>query len=139
MGSWRKKECDSARLIANDVCSSGKHYPLEFRPFIKEEDCKDKDIPFKDPTQLFMELIDWTVAKKIRGDFVFDSDDTNAKPLNHINSLCRRYEIESFGRFSRETDACKRYCSIDSTRYSKGVERKEAMGFYKELLDSESR
>jgi hypothetical protein len=78
-------------LIANDVCSSGKHYPLEFRPFIKEEDCKDKNIPFKDPTQLFIELIDSTVAKKIPGDFVFDSDDTNAKPLNHINSLRRAY------------------------------------------------
>jgi hypothetical protein len=26
-------------LIANYVCPSNKHYPLEFRRFIKEEDC----------------------------------------------------------------------------------------------------
>jgi|GEM_PF-2711427 len=38
-----------------------------------------------------MELIDWTVAKEIPGDFVFDSDYTNAKSLNHINSLRRAY------------------------------------------------
>ena len=29
-------------LIANYVCPSGKHYPIEFRRFIKEEDCKKK-------------------------------------------------------------------------------------------------
>ena len=78
-------------LIANYVCPSGKHYPLEFRRFIKEEDCKERQIPFKDHTQLFIELIDWVVDKKIPGDFVFDSYFTNAKPLNHINSLDRAY------------------------------------------------
>lgn len=78
-------------LIANYICASGKHYPLEFRRFIKEEDCKERQISFKDHTELFIELIDWVVAKKIPGDFVFDSYYTNARPLNHINSLDRAY------------------------------------------------
>jgi hypothetical protein len=78
-------------LIANYICSSGKHYPLEFRRFIKEEDCKEKQIPFKDHTDLFIELVDWVIAKKIPGDLVFDSYYTNARPLNHINSLDRAY------------------------------------------------
>ena len=78
-------------LIANYICSSGKHYPLEFRRFIKEEDCKARQISFKDHTDLFIELVDWVVAKKIPGDFVFDSYYTNARPLNHINSLDRAY------------------------------------------------
>ncbi len=71
-------------LIANYICSSSKHYPLEFRCFIKEENCKEKQIPFKDHTDLFIELVDWIVANKIPGDFVFDSYYTNARPLNHI-------------------------------------------------------
>jgi len=78
-------------LIANYICESGKHYPLEFRRFIKEEDCKERKIPFKDHTQLFIELVDWVVTKGIPGDFVFDSYYTNAKPLNHINQLDRGY------------------------------------------------
>jgi hypothetical protein len=78
-------------LIANYICESGKHYPLEFRRFIKEEDCKERKVPFKDHTQLFIELVDWVVAKGIAGDFVFDSYYTNAKPLNHINQLDRGY------------------------------------------------
>jgi hypothetical protein len=78
-------------LIANYICESGKHYPLEFRRFIKEEDCKERKVPFKDHTQLFIELVDWVVAQGIPGDFVFDSYYTNAKPLNHINQLDRGY------------------------------------------------
>jgi DDE superfamily endonuclease len=78
-------------LITNYICESGKHYPLEFRRFIKEEDCKERKVFFKDHTQLFIELVDWVVAKGIPGDFAFDSYYTNAQPLNHINRLDRGY------------------------------------------------
>jgi len=78
-------------LIANYICESGKHYPLEFRRFIKEEDCKERKVPFKDHTQLFIELVDWVIAKGIPGDFTFDCYYTNAKPLNRINQLNRGY------------------------------------------------
>lgn len=78
-------------LIANYICPSGKHYPLEFRRFIKEEDCKERQILFRDHTELFIELVDWVVTKEIPGDFVFDSYYTNARPLNHINGLDRGY------------------------------------------------
>jgi len=78
-------------LIANYVCPSGKHYPIEFRRFIKEEDCKERHICFKNHTDLFIELVDWVVCKEIPGDFVFDSYYTNAEPLNYVNSLNRAY------------------------------------------------
>ena len=78
-------------LIANYVCPSGKHYPIEFRRFIKEEDCKERHICFKNHTDLFIELVDWVVRKEIPGDFVFDSYYTNAEPLNYVNSLNRAY------------------------------------------------
>jgi len=35
-------------LIANYVCSSGKHYPLDFRCFQKQEQCEANQVPFKD-------------------------------------------------------------------------------------------
>src|SRR3989338_4069139 len=47
-------------LIANYVCSSGKHYPLEFRRFRKEADGPPTE--FKDHTQLFCELADWFIS-----------------------------------------------------------------------------
>ena len=102
-------------LIANYVCRSGKHYPLEFRRFIKEQDCKERQIPFKNHIQLFVELIDWVVSQKIPGDFVFDSYFTNAMDLNHINSLDRAYVgdlkfnrlIDFKGRQMHAVDAAK--------------------------------
>ena len=68
-------------LIANYVCSSGKHYPLDFRRFQKEDLCHDLEIPFKDHTVLTCELIDWVCAQHIPGTFAFDSYFTNAKIL----------------------------------------------------------
>jgi hypothetical protein len=72
-------------IIANYVCTSGKHYPLDFRRFQKEDLCHDLDIPFKDHTVLTCELIDWVCAQGIPGTFTFDSYFTNAKILNHIH------------------------------------------------------
>ena len=73
-------------LIANYVCQSGKHYPLDFRRFKKRDQCEATGEAFLDHTQLFCELIDWVCEQEIPGDFAFDSYFTNAENLNHIDS-----------------------------------------------------
>jgi DDE superfamily endonuclease len=78
-------------LIANYVCASLKHYPLEFRRFRKKERCAAEGTPFKNHTVLCKELVDWVVAQAIPGDFTFDSYFTNADILNHIDSKGRNY------------------------------------------------
>lgn len=74
--------------IANYVCTSGKHYPLEFRRFRKQEDDPDH---FKNHTALFKELVDWVVDRQIPGAFTFDCYFTNAESLNHIHGHQRGY------------------------------------------------
>jgi hypothetical protein len=98
-------------LIANYVCASGKHYPLEFRRFRKKEACEAalKELQarpgglaeasvderrrtnFKDHTELFKELVDWAVAEKIPGEFTFDCYFSSAENLNHIHARQRSY------------------------------------------------
>ncbi len=78
-------------LIANYVCPSGKHYPLEFRCFRKRDQCEARGEPFRDHTQLCIELIDWVVDQQIPGAFTFDSYFTNADVLNAIQSRARSY------------------------------------------------
>jgi hypothetical protein len=72
-------------LFANYVCTSGKHYPLEFRLFRKQEVCEAIGEPFRNHTRLCCELVDWVCERKIPGDFAFDSYFTNAEILNHIH------------------------------------------------------
>jgi hypothetical protein len=72
-------------LIANYVCSSGKHYPLEFRCFQKKEQCQARQLPFKDHTQLFQELVDWIEQRQIPGTLAMDSYFTNASILNYLH------------------------------------------------------
>jgi DDE superfamily endonuclease len=72
-------------LIVNYVCTNGKHYPLDFRRFQKEELCQTLKTPFKSHTLLCQELIDWVCAQEIPGVFTFDSYFTNAPILNHIH------------------------------------------------------
>jgi hypothetical protein len=72
-------------LFANYVCTSGKHYPLEFRLFRKQEISEALKEPFRNHTQLCCELIDWVCQRKIPGDFAFDSYFTNAEIVNHIH------------------------------------------------------
>ena len=72
-------------LFANYVCTSDKHYPLEFRLFRKQEICQAMNEPFRNHTVLCCELIDWVCERTIPGDFVFDSYFTNAEILNHID------------------------------------------------------
>jgi hypothetical protein len=73
-------------LFANYVCTSGKHYPLEFRRFKKRDQCEATGEKFLDHTQLFCELVDWVCEREIPGEFTFDSYFTNAENLNHIHS-----------------------------------------------------
>lgn len=73
-------------LFVNYVCPSGKHYPLEFRRFQKEDLCEALEVPFKDHTVLCRELIDWVCQQHIPGTFAFDRYFTNAAILNHIHS-----------------------------------------------------
>ena len=73
-------------LIVNYVCTSGKHYPLDFRRFQKAALCEILQVPFKDHTILCQELIDQVCDQGIPGTFAFDSYFTNAPILNHIHS-----------------------------------------------------
>src|SRR5512142_2735804 len=59
-------------LFVNYVCTSGKHYPLEFRLFRKEEICEALKEPFRNHTALCCELIDWVCERQIPGDFAMD-------------------------------------------------------------------
>ena len=73
-------------LFINYVCTSGRHYPMEFRRFKKREQCEATGETFQDHTQLFCQLIDGVCEREIPGDFTFDSYFTNAENLNHIHS-----------------------------------------------------
>lgn len=50
-------------LIVNYVCTSGKHYPLEFRCFKKRGQCEATQEKFVDHTDLFCELVDWVTNR----------------------------------------------------------------------------
>ena len=78
-------------LIINYVCTSGKHYPLEFYRFTKKDQCEQRGIEFCDHNVLFRQLVDWSIANEIPGDFTFDSWFTHKDNLNHINGLKRTY------------------------------------------------
>ncbi len=78
-------------LIVNYVCSSGKHYPLEFRRFQKRDQCEGRGEEFVNHTQLCCQLIDWVAEHEIPGTFTFDSYFTNAEILNHIHAKQDRY------------------------------------------------
>ena len=78
-------------LIANYVCTSGKHYPLEFRRFRKREQCEATGEEFLDHTKLCCQLVDWVCEREIPGDFTFDSYFTNAEILNHIHGKQDRF------------------------------------------------
>jgi len=78
-------------LIVNYVCTSSKHYPLEFRRFIKRDQCQERKIAFRDHNEFFRELVDWVVKHHIPGEFTFDSWFTHAANLNHIHARGRSY------------------------------------------------
>src|SRR3954469_19269643 len=78
-------------LFVNYVCTSGKHYPLEFRLFRRQEVCEALKQPFRNHTVLVRELIDWACERSIPGDFAFDSYFTNAEILNHVHAKTDRF------------------------------------------------
>lgn len=78
-------------LIVDYVCPSGKHYPLEFRRFVKRDRCEQTGVEFRDHNVLLRELVDWVVGQDIPGDFTFDSWFTHAANLNHIHAKGRGY------------------------------------------------
>jgi uncharacterized protein YndB with AHSA1/START domain len=73
-------------IFVNYVCTSGRHYPLEFRRFRSEGLCDCLGDTFEDHTTLCRQLIDWVGQQQIPGAFTFDSYFTNALILNHIQS-----------------------------------------------------
>ena len=78
-------------LFINYVCTSGKHYPLEFRLFRKQEICEALKQPFRNHTVLCCELIDWVCERNIPGDFTIDCYFTSAEVLNHIHAKTDRF------------------------------------------------
>jgi hypothetical protein len=78
-------------VIANYVCTSSRHYPLEFRRFKKRDQCEATKEKFIDHTELFCGLVDWVCQHEIPGDFTFDNYFTNAPTLNHIHSKQDRF------------------------------------------------
>jgi hypothetical protein len=78
-------------LFVNYVCTGGKHYPLEFRLFRKEEVCQAIGEPFRNHTVLCCELIDWVCERDIPGDFAMDCYFTSAEVLNHIHGKPDRF------------------------------------------------
>jgi hypothetical protein len=72
-------------VFANFVCTTGKHYPLYFRRFKKEEQCEEDGEEFINHTALCKELIDDVCEREIPGTFTWDSYFTNAPIMNHVH------------------------------------------------------
>jgi len=72
-------------LFVNYVCTTGKHYPLYFRRFKKEEQCQADDEKFINHTELAIALVDQVCERKIPGTFTWDSYFTNARIMNHVH------------------------------------------------------
>ena len=108
-------------LIVNYVCTSGKHYPLEFRRFAKKEQCQADGRQFRDHNVMFRELVDWVIGQEIPGTFTFDSWFTHADNLNHIHAAGRAYvgdlktnrKIEFHGRILNAEQLAKQIPAAD--------------------------
>jgi len=72
-------------VFANYVCTTGKHYPLYFRRFKKEEQCEADEEEFINHTELTIELVDQVCEREIPGTFTWDSFFTNARTMNHVH------------------------------------------------------
>jgi hypothetical protein len=96
---WYRDHADQRNKIAQDyllvnyVCTSGKHYPLEFRLSRKREVCQAIGEPFRNHTKLCRELIDRVCEREIPGDFAFDCYFTDAEVLDHLHG-----KTDQFGR-----------------------------------------
>lgn len=124
-------------LFVNYVCSSGKHYPLEFRRFRKRELCEAAKLKFVNHTELFCQLIDWVCERDIPGDFAFDSYFTNAENLNHIHCKKDRFgrprgyvgdlktnrKLEWKGKITRADELAKSIAAVDRKELRRGDKR----------------
>jgi len=149
-------------LIANYVCPSGKHYPLEFSRFIKRDQCEAKGKEFKDHNVLFRGLIDWTVQRGIPGEFTADSWFASKENFNHINGYERNYvmdlklnrkvqfqgsqvkinelsaRIQPQDRRPLETDDAKQWCFTKSVRIEGVNHPVRILLIYKHKTDKEA-
>ena len=114
-------------LIANYVCTSGKHYPLEFRRFVKKEQCLEAKSEFRDHNVLFRQLIDWVVKNDIPGDFTFDCWFTHGENLNHINSKGKGYVADL--KFNRRVIFCGKVIKADELAKSISPDDRRAVYF----------
>jgi len=78
-------------LFVNYVCTSGKHYPLFFRRFRKEQLGKDRAEEFRNHTKLAGDLIDAVCARHLPGTFPWDSSFANAEIMNHTHAQRDRF------------------------------------------------
>lgn len=89
--------CEKRYLIAHDyiiagyAAQGGKSFPLEYRRFIKHEQCHERKIDFKSHTVLVGELVTWCVQQNIAGTFAFDSWFSCPETLNLIHQMKRGY------------------------------------------------
>jgi len=99
-------------IIANYVCTSNKHYQLEFYRFIKEEQCQEEKTSFVYHHQYFRQLIDWVVGNEIPETFAFDCWFTNAANLNHINALDElQVDLDTWIKYyNKERTHSGKYC-----------------------------
>lgn len=93
-------------MIANYVCPSLKHYPLEFRRFVPRARLANSD-EFHSHTDLCLELVDWVITHRIPGDFTVDSYFTNAETLNHIQT---RNSNNASARRGKTPNSLRRNC-----------------------------
>jgi len=120
-------------LIANYVCPSGKHYPLEFRRFVPRDRVSNSD-EFYSHTDLCIELVDWVIRHQISGDFTMDSYFTNAEILNHIHMRQRFYVGDlKFNRnvqFKGQTLKVSEVAKVTPVADRKMIERDGRRQFY---------
>lgn len=100
---WFWDHTDQRYLVAHDyvlaqyVAPSGKHYPLEFRRFVKRQQCQEQARPFQNHEQLLRELADGCIQEQIPGTFTFDSWFSCPENLEHLHHRHRAYVGELKG------------------------------------------
>src|SRR3954469_25253046 len=124
-------------LFVNYVCTSGKHYPLEFRLFRKEEVCRALKEPFRNHTALCCELIDWVCDRQSPGDVACDCSFTSAEVLTHIHGKPDRFgrprgyvgdlktnrKLRWKGKITRADELAKTIAAADRKELRRGDKR----------------
>lgn len=74
-------------LFVNYTCTSGNHYPWQFRRWCCAALCECYDKPFVTRTEQCIELIDWVCDQNIPDDFTFDCYSPARRFSNHTSSV----------------------------------------------------